>query len=380
MEIVAILSQWRDTRNSGLPRREDAWHHPGMQRPDPIAWTPFSQLRSILSRVRTDPRSQMPLLAATAALISIVSLSPSLRAAAEPAAGPAPRAAGSAQPAAPAPGAVSTVQADSSRPADSLLHVQPGPARRDSAVQAVAPATHLIPDPLPMQEGIKDPVFSILVGLVGSGTYGTITEEQLGRTVTGSGAKSRLPYKTVEEVTRTAVDSGRTALITVKFRGKLDLPIPYSILGYHPGSFTATQTCVFREWLLGPVKIDYVEDDHGKTRNRSVELEEVHLFGIKDGDVNIDIDAFIDKLMGGNLDDTDVTALMLCRYKGEWLGFAMGYNADKSGRSGVFSFAKDEIMFPTPDELRTVARTMRGRSEVLARQWADAGTGGMRGR
>ncbi len=229
-----------------------------------------------------------------------------------------------------------------------------------------------LPAVLERQPGVNDPIFSILTRLVTSGTYGTITQERLRQEVARIGGKSRLPYESVVSITREPVKPGWTALIRLEFQEPIDLPVPYSILGYHPGSFTASQQCVFREWEVGKIRLSESEQKGDHTETRTIDLEDVHLFASVEGEVKIDIDAWIDALLGGAIDDTDITALMLGRWQGEWYGVAMGYGHDHSGRSGILSLRQDKILFPTPDGLRGVGRQMRARAERLGRIW-DAG-------
>jgi hypothetical protein len=235
-----------------------------------------------------------------------------------------------------------------------------------------------LPAVLEREPGVNDPVFSFLTWLVTSGTYGTITRERLQQEVGRIGGKSRLPYESVVSITREPVKPGRTALVRLEFTKPIDLPIPYSILGYHPGSFTASQYCVFREWEIGKIRLSEAEQKDNRTETRTIDLEDVHLFASVEGDVRIDIDAWIDALLGGAIDDTDITALMLCRWQGEWYGVAMGYGHDKSGRSGILSLRQDKILFPTPDGLHGVGRQMRAHAERLGRIW-DAGGSGLDG-
>lgn len=235
-----------------------------------------------------------------------------------------------------------------------------------------------LPAVLERQPGVNDPIFSILTRLVTSGTYGTITQERLRQEVARIGGKSRLPYESVVSITREPVKSGWTALIRLEFQEPIDLPVPYSILGYHPGSFTASRQCVFREWEVGKIRLSESEQKGDHTETRTIDLEDVHLFASVEGEVKIDIDAWIDALLGGAIDDTDITALMLGRWQGEWYGVAMGYGHDQSGRSGILSLRQDKILFPTPDGLRGVGRQMRARAERLGRIW-DAGGGRLDG-
>jgi hypothetical protein len=170
-------------------------------------------------------------------------------------------------------------------------------------------------------------------------------------------------------ITREPVKPGQTALVRLVFAAPIDLPVPYSILGYHPGSFTASQSCLFREWELGRVRLSEAEQKGDRTEVHTIDLEDVHLFAAVEGDVKIDIDALVDAMLGGAIDDTDVTTLMLFRWQGEWYGAAMGYGKDRHGRSGILSLRRDKILFPTPDGLRGVGRQMRTKAELLGKVW-----------
>ncbi|MCA9726131.1 MAG: hypothetical protein KC729_00505 [Candidatus Eisenbacteria bacterium] len=221
-----------------------------------------------------------------------------------------------------------------------------------------------LPIDLPQTAGVKDPIFSILVGLVEANIYGTLTRDRLKMQLERRHQKSHLPYDSVREVTRLPKGDGRpTEEITVHFDGRLKLPIPYSILGYNPGSFRASERCVFREWDLGTVTLQHARKVDDRVETVPVVLENVHLFGLDEGEVSLDIDGWLDRMMGGNLDDTDIVGLMLCRYQGKWMGVAMGYNKDHRGRSGALDFGEDKVVFPSPDEIKTVGRTMRSRVE-----------------
>lgn len=227
-----------------------------------------------------------------------------------------------------------------------------------------------LPDRLPFDSTVKDPVFAILVGLVQTELFGTLDREHLAQELEMRKAKSPLPYRELRTLTRLPVMEGSSAEITVDFDHDIDLPIPYSILGYHPGGFKATQTCVFHEWILGTIKFQHAYKEGGVVKTREVTVDDAHLFALSQGTITIDVDAWVDRLLGGALDDTDVKALLVFRYQDKWTGLATGYAVkDHSGRSGAFDFTKDSIMFPGPDEMKTIGRTMRKRSEEWAAFW-----------
>jgi len=233
------------------------------------------------------------------------------------------------------------------------------PARYDRGAGTVE-----LPDPLPTDAQVKDPVFSVLVGLIRADLYGALTRERLEKELAGRNGRSRLPYRRMRELSRAPEPGGRTATVTLVLDSALKLPIPYSILWYHPGRFATSETCTFREWMLGSVAVP-APRPKGASPPPPVTLDDVHLFALDHGRIEVDVDAWLDKLLGGALDDTTVTGVLLFRRQGRWLAVAVGYNKDGKGRAGTFDFAQDEIVFPVPAEMKAVAREMRSRLESL---------------
>jgi len=221
-----------------------------------------------------------------------------------------------------------------------------------------------LPEQLPFEPQIKEPVFSVMVALLRSGLYGVLTREHLERELGRRSLRSRLPYRTVREVERLPAASGQTARVSVRFETALDVPIPYSILWYHPGRIRGGDSCTFREWKLGSVRLPH-ESKPGASPT-TLELSDVHLLGLDTGRLEVDIDGWLDRLMGSAIDDTALTGLVVFGYRGREYGMAIGYNSRRRARSGAFDFERDRIVFPYPAELRTVARLMRGRLEALA--------------
>jgi hypothetical protein len=47
------------------------------------------------------------------------------------------------------------------------------------------------------------------------------------------------------------------------------------------------------------------------------------------------------------------------------MGMAIGYNKQRVGYSGVLTLDDDKVDFPSPDRMKTVARTMRTQIEAM---------------
>lgn len=204
---------------------------------------------------------------------------------------------------------------------------------------------------------VRDPIFAYLVGLVDANLYGTIDESCLQDVLTRTASKSPLPYQHLVSLRRAAENHDRSARVDIRFDRRLSLPIPYRILGYAPGSLRATQSADFREWILGELVFTY--RPQANATPIEVRLSDVHLFALRGGEMWVDIDAWLDALVGGKLDDTRITGLALFRYGGERWGLAVGYNREWEGRSGLFSMKKDQIVIPSPPPLKTAAWKLR---------------------
>jgi hypothetical protein len=204
---------------------------------------------------------------------------------------------------------------------------------------------------------VRDPVFAYLVGLVDSDLYGTIDETSLEDVMRRASRSSPLPYRHLDSMTRSIEHKNRTARIDLRFDEGLALPVPYRILGYSPGRLRATRQVDFRDWNLGELVFSF--RPRVDARPIEVRLSGVHLFALRQGEMWVDIDAWLDALVGGKLDDTRITGLVLFRYAGERWGMAVGYNRDWQGRSGLLSMKKNEIEFPSPPELKTAAWKLR---------------------
>lgn len=216
-----------------------------------------------------------------------------------------------------------------------------------------------LPEVLPAQPLVKDGVFAVLVGLVESDTYGSLTSEHLGRDLTRRGARSRLPYRKLRELRRAPGDPEGTAHVEAVFEGPLEISVPYTILGYHPGSLRADEVCAFTEWRLGTVEVP--------SPTGPVAIQDVRAFTFRSGKIRLDFDGWLDWVMGGALDDTNVTGIAIFRHRGRWIGVGLGWNDRGQPRSGSFDFEQDKVLIPPPEELRAVARYLRRRIQELPR-------------
>lgn len=225
----------------------------------------------------------------------------------------------------------------------------------------LAPCT--LPDVLPMDPVARDPVFGILLALIEQNRCGVISGPRLRRQVEASGRSTNLPVEYMQQLSRMpeAGSDGARAEVAVISTQDLNLPVPYRILTYEPGRMRASRRLVLEEWNLGTLRLD----DPRSRGGHPVVLGDVRVWGIRSGRVEMDVDGWLDALMGSRLDDTRIVGFALFRYGNELLGMALGYNRDGQGRSGAFSFKNDKILFPSPLPMKIAGSHLRARLERL---------------
>jgi len=199
---------------------------------------------------------------------------------------------------------------------------------------------------------VKDRFFSYLIGLIRVDTCGVLDSAHLQSVLEDFRGKTSIPFERIRDIRRECSSDSGPREVSIAFGEELKTPVPYSILGYHPGSVQASTTVRFLEW-------DIPEKTLRWSRNEPIELTDVYVFGICEGWTVVDIDAWLDKLLGGLLDDTRIITLVLFKYNGDWHGLAAGYGPSGEGRSGIFNFSENQILFPTPPALRMLGPYFR---------------------
>ena len=203
-----------------------------------------------------------------------------------------------------------------------------------------------------LEEVVKDRFFAYLIGLAEADAYGNLGNEDIGEALGDFSGKTKVPFELISEIERRRGEPGEPGVVSISFLEGLKTPVPYSILGYHPGSVVADTVVSFYEYYLPRKSIRVAEDS-------LVTLKQIHVFGTYRGWVVVDIDAWVDKMLGGRLDDTWLVVLALFKYEGDWHGIAAGYGPGGEGRSGVFNFKTNNILFPTPQQFMTLGPYFR---------------------
>jgi uncharacterized membrane protein YgcG len=117
---------------------------------------------------------------------------------------------------------------------------------------------------------VTDRFFAYLIGLLQVDTCGVVDAEELESALSDSKGKTLVPFERIHSIRRDCGNGGRgagnvgsggsgsggsrvsgeaggTREISITFHDELKSPVPYQILGYHPGSVKASPTVRFHE-------------------------------------------------------------------------------------------------------------------------------------
>ena len=199
---------------------------------------------------------------------------------------------------------------------------------------------------LPANE-VKDTFFAYVLGIITAGHEVDVDNAHMRDILTEFKSTLDVPFDLIDRVTQHTDPETGMCTIGVVFTRDVDIPIPFSLLWYHPGSIEANQELV---WQV----------QHG-VFNPGDGGDPVPVFDLVlwRGSVEVNIDDWLEALLSASLEDTWVHHIIFFQWKGEWIGLVEGAGR-RTGRAmrAYFDFTKNTILFPTPADLEKIGRTI----------------------
>lgn len=198
-----------------------------------------------------------------------------------------------------------------------------------------APGRELI---LPPSE-VKDTFFAWLVGVVDAGRDAAMDNAGLREVLTEFRSTIALPFDRISEVRHAAPAPDHHGSLEVRFDGDIDVPVPFALLWYHPGSLRSTPVVRFEERRFAFLP------------TASEAAAPVYSFRLVEGAMTIDIDAWVDALLGRIADDLAIRLVAIARWRGSWRCLLGGTGREERRIIAAFDLARNAITFPVPREL-----------------------------
>lgn len=219
---------------------------------------------------------------------------------------------------------------------------------------------------------IVEPFFAFVLARSEADSTGAWDAADVAAFARGRGRASRLPLAKLASLERRRPAPGSEGRFPgarvlaewlITFDAPLDFPLPYSILGYHPGSLRLSRELVLAE--LAPVDLNL---SWGAKRNREQRsLAQVRVFACERGHLLLDADAVPDRLLGDLLDDSWTVGFVTARDGRARLGLGLMLGRDGRAIYGEFDFARDRI--------EAHGRPVAGALAATARRWLEPSGG-----
>lgn len=192
---------------------------------------------------------------------------------------------------------------------------------------------------------INEPFFAMVLQWAADDSLGTWSGDDVRAYARKLGRPSKFPLHDLvsfsrlrpeEKYTGTWPDVNIKAIWKIELIDDLDPAMPYSILGYHPGTLRISGKITMTEVHLGTVSLTNVDG--------SSQVSDIQLFRLEKGTLILDVDGWLDALLGKRLDDSAMLGFVAARENGRIIGLAV--SVGNKGRSiyGELDFQRDKVM------------------------------------
>ncbi len=200
---------------------------------------------------------------------------------------------------------------------------------------------------LPPEE-VKDTFFAYVLGIIRSGAEVDMDNEQMRAILVEFKSTLNVPFDLIARVIQHGDPETGVTSIELDFQRDVIIPVPFSILWYHPGNITSTRALVFE-----------VRKSRGADPDPALGDTPVYDLALTQGQVLVDIDAWLEALFSAHIEDTVIRHIVFFKWQGDWMGLLQG-KAVRSGKSkrAYFDFTRNAIMFPAPEALDDLGREL----------------------
>lgn len=203
---------------------------------------------------------------------------------------------------------------------------------------------------LPSTE-VKDTFFAYAMGIIARGAELELDSAQMRSMFVEFTKAMGVPFDLIARFGQHADAETEQRRITLEFTRDVVIPVPFSLLWYHPGSITATRRVGF-----DVRRASWTDPDPG----HSVPIDDaVYDLVLVDGGIFVDIDDWLEAIFSASLEDAGITHIVFFQWRGDRLGMLAG-TAERTRRvlRAYFDFTRNAIVFPVPPSLDSAGRQL----------------------
>ena len=209
-----------------------------------------------------------------------------------------------------------------------------------AAVAAVPPgADGLLADGVDLRDEVNEPFFAFVFFMTAHDSLGTWTAADVMAFGEGRARSSAFPLAdALLRMTREAVPEAeqrsargvvcRRRWVLELVSERVEMPMPFRFLGYRPGKLSCRGPLVMHEWHPGRRQLVLADDPDREPQRWNV--AGLTIYQIAAGWLILDVHAWLDRLLGGALDDGASEGFIVARVDGELV--AAGNSTNRAGR------------------------------------------------
>ena len=203
---------------------------------------------------------------------------------------------------------------------------------------------------------VRDTFFAYVLGIVLEGLEVDIDNAEMRKILIEFKSKMDVPFDLITRVIQHNGPETGERTISLVFNGAVAIPIPFSLLGYHPGTVRSTEEVSFH--VLRTLYADPKDPTFSTW---------VYDLALSDGNVLIDVDDWIVYILGNVFDKIQVRHIVFFNYDNKWIGLLEG-KGKVFGRDmrEYFDFTHNGILFPPSARLDEIGAGLMSASSFTA--------------
>lgn len=195
---------------------------------------------------------------------------------------------------------------------------------------------------------VKDSFFAYVIGVIRSGVEVDISNAGMREILTEFKTSLDLPFDLVSSVRQHQEQAGGERTLSILFHESVKIPIPFSFLGYHPGSILASAQIRFAD-----------SPSAGAKPSVPPPTDPVFALRLTEGRVTVDVDDWLEWLLPGIVEDLSVNMIAIFKYQGDWFCLLSGTGVRRGDAiHEFFNFTHNRIVFPIPGDLIELGNTI----------------------
>ncbi|MFT5234406.1 MAG: hypothetical protein ACI9UQ_002452 [Candidatus Krumholzibacteriia bacterium] len=212
---------------------------------------------------------------------------------------------------------------------------------------------------------VNEPFFDFVLHMASVDSVGEWTGEDLRAYADSLGTESRFPlaeFVTLRRVKPDTLEFSGSAVAGVwgiRLTSAQDRPMPYSIMGYHPGSLRFSQEIELHELAPMDLTLEFKSDGNHQRQD----VLDVRIFALSKGHVVLDADGLLDALLGAALDDSWTLGFVVGRDEGRLIAVGVSLGRKDQRIYGEFDLAEDKVL--------AHGRPVVGALSLATRKWLN---------